>query len=70
MSMDCNGRYCLSEPLRGWNIAVAEAARNLVCSAAEPIGVTDCLNFGNPERPEVMWQFSYDRRDQGRLRGA
>ncbi|MCI0362651.1 MAG: AIR synthase related protein [Phycisphaerales bacterium] len=41
----------------GGMIAVAEAARNLVCSGAEPIGLTDCLNFGNPERPEVMWQF-------------
>ena len=43
-------------------IAVAEAARNLVASGAEPLGVTDCLNFGNPEKPEVMWQFQQARR--------
>ncbi len=57
MTVDCNGRYCLLHPYEGAKIAVAEAARNLVCSGAEPIGLTDCLNFGNPERPDVMWQF-------------
>jgi phosphoribosylformylglycinamidine synthase len=57
LSVDCNGRYCLLQPYEGAKIAVAESARNLVCSGAEPIGLTDCLNFGNPERPEVMWQF-------------
>ena len=57
MTVDCNGRYCLLHPYEGARIAVAEAARNLVCSGAEPIGLTDCLNFGNPERPEIMWQF-------------
>ena len=57
MTVDCNGRYCLLHPYEGASIAVAEAARNLVCSGAEPIGVTDCLNFGNPERPDIMWQF-------------
>jgi phosphoribosylformylglycinamidine synthase len=57
ITADCNGRYCVLHPYMGGMIAVAEAARNLVCSGAEPIGVTDCLNFGNPERPEVMWQF-------------
>jgi Phosphoribosylformylglycinamidine (FGAM) synthase, synthetase domain len=57
MTTDGNGRYCVLNPYAGGNIAVAEAARNLVCSGAEPIGVTDCLNFGNPERPDVMWQF-------------
>ena len=57
VSVDCNSRYCLLNPYEGAKIAVAECARNLVCSGAEPIGVTDCLNFGNPERPEVMWQF-------------
>lgn len=57
MTTDGNGRYCVLNPYAGGNIAVAEAARNLACSGAEPIGVTDCLNFGNPERPDVMWQF-------------
>jgi phosphoribosylformylglycinamidine synthase len=57
VSVDCNGRYCLLNPYEGAKIAIAECARNLACSGAEPIGVTDCLNFGNPQRPEVMWQF-------------
>ncbi|MGQ0696535.1 MAG: phosphoribosylformylglycinamidine synthase subunit PurL [Nitrospiraceae bacterium] len=57
MTVDCNGRYCLLHPYEGARLAVVEAARNLVCSGAEPIGLTDCLNFGNPERPDVMWQF-------------
>jgi phosphoribosylformylglycinamidine synthase len=57
MTVDCNSRYCLLHPYEGARLAVAEAARNLVCSGAEPIGLTDCLNFGNPERSEIMWQF-------------
>ena len=57
MTVDCNGRYCLLHPYEGARLALAEAARNLVCSGAEPIGLTDCLNFGNPERPDIMWQF-------------
>jgi len=57
ITTDGNGRYCVLHPYIGSMIAVAEAARNLVCSGAEPIGLTDCLNFGNPERPDVMWQF-------------
>jgi len=57
MTTDGNGRYCVLNPYLGASIAVAEAARNLVCSGAEPIGLTDCLNFGNPERPDIMWQF-------------
>jgi phosphoribosylformylglycinamidine synthase len=57
MTVDCNSRYCLLHPYEGARIAVAEAARNLVCSGAEPIGMTDCLNYGNPERPDIMWQF-------------
>jgi phosphoribosylformylglycinamidine synthase len=57
MTTDGNGRYCLLNPYVGGTIAVAEASRNLVCSGAEPIGLTDCLNFGNPERPDIMWQF-------------
>jgi len=57
ITTDCNGLYCLLHPYMGASIAVAEAARNLVCSGAEPIGLTDCLNFGSPERPDIMWQF-------------
>jgi len=57
MTVDCNSRYCLLHPYEGARLAVVEAARNLVCCGAEPIGLTDCLNFGNPERPDVMWQF-------------
>ena len=57
LTTDGNSRYCLLNPYMGGTLAVAEAARNLACSGAEPIGVTDCLNFGNPERPDIMWQF-------------
>jgi phosphoribosylformylglycinamidine synthase subunit PurL len=57
MSTDCNGRYVYLDPQVGGAIAVAEAARNVVCSGAEPLAITDCLNFGNPEKPEVFWQF-------------
>ena len=57
MTTDGNSRYCLLNPYMGGGLAVAEAARNLICSGAKPLGVTDCLNFGNPERPDVMWQF-------------
>ena len=57
MTTDCNSRYCFSDPFTGAAIAVAEAARNIVCGGGEPVALTDCLNFGNPERPEVMWQF-------------
>jgi phosphoribosylformylglycinamidine synthase II len=58
MTVDCNSRYCLLNPYEGARLAVAEAARNLVCSGAAPIGLTDCLNFGNPERADIMWQFA------------
>lgn len=54
---DCNGRYCYLDPFVGAQIAVAEAARNLACAGARPAGVTDCLNFGNPEKREGFWQF-------------
>ncbi len=57
MTTDGNSRYCLLNPYMGGGLAVAEAARNLVCSGAKPLAVTDCLNFGNPERPDIMWQF-------------
>ena len=58
MTSDCNPRYCRLEPRLGAAIAVAEGARNLAVSGAKPLALTDCLNFGSPERPEVMWQFS------------
>jgi len=58
MSTDCNGRFAYLDPFRGAQLAVAEAARNVACAGAVPIGATNCLNFGNPERPEIMWQFA------------
>jgi phosphoribosylformylglycinamidine synthase len=58
LTSDCNSRYCYLDPEEGARLAVAEAARNLACAGATPIGTTDCLNFGNPERPETMWQFT------------
>ena len=57
LSVDGNGRYCYLDPRRGAMLALAEAARNVACAGAVPIGATNCLNFGNPERPEIMWQF-------------
>jgi phosphoribosylformylglycinamidine synthase II len=57
MSVDGNGRYTYLDPRQGAILAVAEAARNVACAGAQPIGATNCLNFGNPERPEIMWQF-------------
>jgi phosphoribosylformylglycinamidine synthase len=57
MSLDGNGRYCHLYPYRGALLAVAEAARNVACAGARPLGATNCLNFGNPERPAIMWQF-------------
>ncbi len=56
LTIDCNGRYCYLEPYEGGALAVAEAARNLSCVGAEPLAVTDCLNFGNPEKPHVFYQ--------------
>ncbi len=56
-AIDCNGRHCYLDPYRGAKAAVAEAARNLSCTGALPVAVTDCLNFGNPERSEIYWQF-------------
>ena len=58
ISVDGNGRYCYLDPYRGAMLAVAEAARNVACCGAMPIGATNCLNFGNPERAETMWQFA------------
>src|SRR5580765_2122649 len=57
MSVDGNGRYCYLDPKRGAMLAVAEAARNVACAGAKPLAATNCLNFGNPERPAIMWQF-------------
>jgi phosphoribosylformylglycinamidine synthase len=57
MSLDGNGRYCYLDPRLGAALAVAEASRNVVCTGARPLGATNCLNFGNPERPPIMWQF-------------
>jgi phosphoribosylformylglycinamidine synthase subunit PurL len=57
-AVDCNGRHVEQDAFHGGAMAVAEACRNLVCSGAEPLGLTDCLNFGNPERPEVMRSFA------------
>jgi phosphoribosylformylglycinamidine synthase len=56
MTTDCNGRYVYLDPEVGGRIAVAEAARNIVCSGGEPLAITDNLNFGSPEKPEVFWQ--------------
>ncbi|ETT61380.1 phosphoribosylformylglycinamidine synthase II [Paenibacillus odorifer] len=56
MTTDCNGRYVHLDPEVGGRIAVSEAARNIVCSGAEPLAITDNLNFGNPEKPDVFWQ--------------
>jgi phosphoribosylformylglycinamidine synthase len=58
MALDGNGRWCYLDPRLGAMHAVAEAARNVACSGATPIGGTNCLNFGNPEKPHIMWQFS------------
>lgn len=58
MSSDCNPRYCYIDPFKGSAIAVMESGRNVAMSGARPLAITDCLNFGNPENPEVMWQFA------------
>ena len=57
ISTDCNGRYVYLDPFNGAKMAVAEASRNVVCSGANPLAITNCLNFGNPKDPEVYWQF-------------
>jgi phosphoribosylformylglycinamidine synthase II len=58
MALDGNGRWCYLDPRLGAMHAVAEACRNVTCAGAKPIGATNCLNFGNPEKPHIMWQFS------------
>ena len=57
LSADCNGRYCYLNPRTGSAIAIAESARNVVCSGGQPLALTDCLNYGNPLKPEIYWQF-------------
>jgi phosphoribosylformylglycinamidine synthase II len=57
-STDCNGRYCYLDPYVGAQIAFVEAARNVACAGGRPAAITDCLNFGNPEKPEVFWTFA------------
>ncbi|MDD5359694.1 MAG: phosphoribosylformylglycinamidine synthase subunit PurL [Sulfurovaceae bacterium] len=58
MSSDCNPRYCYIDPFKGAALAVMESGRNVAMSGSRPLAITDCLNFGNPENPEVMWQFA------------
>ncbi len=58
LSTDCNGRHCWLNPYEGAKGAVAESARNVVCSGAKPVAITNCLNFGNPYKPEVYWTFA------------
>jgi phosphoribosylformylglycinamidine synthase len=65
MATDCNGRYCWLDPFEGARLAVAEACRNVAAAGAVPIGVTNCLNFGNPEKPEVMGQLVMAIRGMG-----
>jgi phosphoribosylformylglycinamidine synthase len=58
LSVDCNSRYVYLDPYLGAQHAVAEAARNVACAGGQPIGATNCLNFGNPQRQDIMWQFA------------
>jgi phosphoribosylformylglycinamidine synthase len=58
VTIDCNARLVALDPYEGGKAAVAEAARNIACTGAEPLGITDCLNFGNPEKPDVFYQFA------------
>ena len=65
MTTDCNSRFVFADPYKGAMIAVAEAARNIVCSGGQPLGVTNCLNFGNPYDPEVYYQFVHAIKGMG-----
>jgi phosphoribosylformylglycinamidine synthase subunit PurL len=65
LTTDCNSRYVFADPYKGTMIAVAEAARNIVCSGGEPLGVTNCLNFGNPFDPQVYYQFVHAIKGMG-----
>ena len=57
LTCDCNGRYCYLDPRVGAEIALAESGRNVACTGATPVAITNCLNFGNPEKPAIFWQF-------------
>lgn len=65
LTTDCNSRYVFADPYKGGMIAVAEAARNIVCSGGQPLGITNCLNFGNPYDPEVYYQFVHALKGMG-----
>lgn len=65
LTTDCNSRYVFADPYKGAMIAVAEAARNIVCSGGQPLGITNCLNFGNPYDPEVYYQFVHAIKGMG-----
>jgi phosphoribosylformylglycinamidine synthase subunit PurL len=65
VTTDCNSRYVYADPYKGAMIAVSEAARNIVCSGGQPLGVTNCLNFGNPYDPEVYYQFVHAIKGMG-----
>jgi len=65
ITVDCNSRYVYADPYKGAQIAVSEAARNIVCSGGKPLGVTNCLNFGNPYDPEVYYQFVHAIKGMG-----
>lgn len=65
LTTDCNSRYVFADPYKGAMIAVAEAARNIVCSGGQPLGVTNCLNFGNPYDPEIYYQFVHAIKGMG-----
>ncbi len=70
IATDGPGRYCYLDPYAGARLAVAEAARNVACTGAKPLAITNCLNFGNPEKPGVMWQFAEVIRGMGDACGA
>jgi phosphoribosylformylglycinamidine synthase len=70
MSVDCNSRWCWLDPHAGTVAAVAEAARNVACTGARPLALTNCLNFGNPEKPEIMWEFAESVRGLGEAAAA
>jgi phosphoribosylformylglycinamidine synthase len=65
MSVDCNPRWCWLDPHAGTIAAVAESARNVACTGARPLALTNCLNFGNPEKPEIMWELAESIRGLG-----
>jgi phosphoribosylformylglycinamidine synthase len=65
VTVDCNSRYVFADPYKGAMIAVAEAARNIVCSGGQPLGITNCLNFGNPYDPQVYYQFVHAVKGMG-----